>query len=122
MFQYIFITFYSTVPSGSVVNFTVTATSANSLMLSWSPLSAIDVNGELVMYQVQYKIIDQLGFGTDIPEDVGMVRSVDVDAQMQNFTIYMLDNYTTYEVNVSAVTIGVGPPATETERTEENGE
>ena len=99
----------------------MTAASANSLLLLWSPLPAIDVNGELVMYVVEYRIIGQLGFGTDIPEDVGMVNTVYVEADIRTLTIAMLDNYTVYEVNVSAVTIGAGPPATATERTKENG-
>ena len=73
------------------------------------------------MYQVQYKIIDQLGFGTDIPADVGKINTVSVGAEITALTIDMLDNYTVYEVNVSAVTVGVGPAASKTERTKENG-
>ena len=74
------------------------------------------------MYLVQYRIIEQLGFGTNIPENVGLVNTVYVEAERRSHTIAMLDNYTVYEVNVSAVTIGVGPPAIESERTKENGE
>ena len=75
------------------------------------------------MYLVQYRIIEQLEFETNIPEDVGMINNVFVDPDATTFTIDMLDNYTVYEVNISAVTIiGEGPVATETERTDENGE
>ena len=58
----------------------------------------------------------------NIPEDVGMINTELVDASITNLIIDMLDNYTVYEVNVSAITIEVGPAATETERTGENGE
>ena len=100
----------------------VIAASANSLNLSWLPLPPVDVNGELDGYQVQYRIIEQLGFETGIPEDVGIISTTVVDANTTTLTIDMLDNYTVYEVNVSAVTVGVGPAATEMERTDENGE
>lgn len=76
------------------------------------------------MYLVEYRIIEQLEFGTDIPEDVGRIIAlhVPVDANETTLTIEMLDNYTVYEVNVSAVGVGVGPAATETERTNQTGE
>ena len=113
--------FYFTVPTATVKNFTMKAISANSILLMWSSLPAIDVNGELVMYIIEYRIIEQLGFGTSIPENVGLVNTVYVTAERRSHTIAMLDNYTMYEANISAVTIGAGPPATETERTKENG-
>ena len=75
------------------------------------------------MYLVQYRIIEQLEFGANISEDVGMIDNTSVDPDATTFTIDNLDNYTVYEVNISAVTIvGEGPVATETERTDENGE
>ena len=101
----------------------VIAASVNSLFLSWSPPPPVDANGELKMYLMQYRIIEQLEFGTNIPGDVGMIDDVSINPNATTLTIDNLDNYTVYEVNISAVTIiGEGPVATDTERTIENGE
>ena len=117
-----FSNFHCPVPATSPQNLMVIAASANSLNLSWFPLPPVDVNGELDWYRVDYRIIEQLEFGTDIPENVSITNTESVEANTTFLTIDGLDNYTVYEVNVSAVTVGVGPAATETQRTDENGE
>ena len=77
-----------------------------------------------ILWRTKYvpRITEQLEFGTNIPDNVSLIYSVFVDPNATALTIDMLDNYTVYEVNISALTIiGAGPVATETERTDENG-
>lgn len=96
------------VPNAAPVNLTVQNISANSLSVSWERPSEIDVNGVLRRYEVDYFI-----------EGDSNTQTVNVIGI--NTTLEGLNNYTIYNVSVYAFTIGRGPPASEVERTSENG-
>lgn len=96
------------VPNAAPVNLTVQNISANSLSVSWERPSEIDVNGVLRRYEVDYFI-----------EEESNTQTVNVTGT--DTTLEGLNNYTIYNVSVYAVTIGRGPPASEVERTSENG-
>ena len=99
-----------TVPSGAPRDLTVQNSSANSLSVSWERPEERDVNGVLTEYIVEYFIVNT--------SDNQTVR---VNGSTLMAELVDLNNYTVYSVSVSAVTVGVGPNTTATERTSENG-
>ena len=99
-----------TVPSGAPRGLTVQNSSANSLSVSWERPEERDVNGVLTEYIVEYFIVNT--------SDNQTVR---VNGSTLVAELVDLNNYTVYSVSVSAVTVGVGPNTTATERTSENG-
>ena len=85
--------------------------SANSLSVSWERPNEIDINGVLVVYEIDYFIAS-----TSAIQRM-QVNGANLTAELEN-----LNNYTVYDVYVYPVTIGRGPPVSDSERTSENGE
>ena len=78
--------------------------------MSWERPSEIDVNGVLNAYNIDYFI-----------EGESNLQTATVAGDVLNTTLEGLNNYTIYSVSVYAVTIDRGPPASQVERTSENG-
>ena len=85
--------------------------SANALAASWERPSEIDINGILTAYAIYYQI----------EGNSSSLQSVMVSGETLSTTLNDLNNYTTYIVSVFAVTIGMGPSVSQSERTSENG-
>ena len=106
-------------PADSPQNFTVIGTTPNSISLSWSPPPIQDINGIIDTYIIRYKIIEQLGVAID--PQTSVVNVMNVDGSITTETLMNLENYTKYEISITAVTIGEGPTSTLIQRTDENG-
>ena len=50
-----------------------------------------------------------------------VVNVTNVGGSINNETLMNLENYTKYEISITAVTIGEGPNSTLIQRTDENG-
>ena len=101
------------VPHAAPVNLVVENSSANSLDVFWERPKEIDINGVLIRYDIDYFIEGEGNTET---------LTVNVTGNTVTATLVNLNNYTVYSVSVYAVTIGRGPPASQIERTSENGE
>jgi len=91
--------FTPSAPSSSPANLTVTAITAQSVMLSWDPVPLEHQNGLVRQYVIRLN-------------DAGMIihqTSNTTDATIQN-----LHPFTVYLVSVSAETVRVGPYTNET--------
>ena len=71
------------------------------------------------MYIIRYKIIEQLGVAID--PQTSVVNVTYVSGSITTETLINLENYTKYEISITAVTIGEGPNSTLEQRTDENG-
>ncbi|XP_019855187.1 PREDICTED: receptor-type tyrosine-protein phosphatase F-like isoform X2 [Amphimedon queenslandica] len=101
-------------PASPPQDFTVDNITSNTFTLSWSPPIERDINGVIDLYTIRYFITEQLGVD---PVDPSInVRNVSATS----VTLTDLGNYTEYNISVSAVTVGVGPSSSLTERTAEN--
>ena len=115
-----FLPFLPTVPQSPPVNFTVTNITANSITLEWNPPPEIDINGIIDMYVIRYQIIEQLGVESSmLPMEINEVNIT--GNTTLNTVLTGLDNYTVYNISIAAVTVGEGPVATLSQRTDENG-
>ena len=101
------------VPHTAPANLEVQNSSANSLYVVWERPREIDINGVLIRYDIDYFIEG---------ESNSEILTVNVTGDTLMATLVDLNNYTIYSVSVYAVTIGRGPPASQVERTSENGE
>ena len=100
-----------TVPASPPRNLSVVSTGPNSLSLSWEEPPAININGMLTVYSIEYNIAGETNqFSFDVSS---MSRSAELNG---------LNNFTNYSVSVAANTVvGMGPFAMEIQRTDENG-
>ena len=88
-------------------------TGPTSLNVSWEPPVEMNINGILTNYTIEYYITEEENSTHDI-----------IVASSGTFTILQenLNNFTVYNVSVSANTvIGRGPITEMTQRTDENG-
>ncbi len=88
-------------------------TGPTSLNVSWEPPVEMNINGILTIYTIEYYIAEEENSTHDI-----------IVASSATFTILLenLNNFTVYNVSVSANTvIGRGPITEMTQRTDENG-
>ena len=110
----IFLLFLSTVPASPPVDVSVTNQSATTILVTWSEVPAIDRNGIIISYDVEYT--------QDMFPSVPTVQSLTVNDTMATLT--GLEEYVVYSVRVRASTIvGSGPYSENvTERTQEAGE
>ena len=100
------------VPSAPPDNFTVTASVPSKLTLTWNHPPEIDINGELRGYSLRY-----------IYQGIVMIENIPIPAgDMPTFVLDNLENFTLYELDISATTInGTGPTTNVTQMTTENG-
>ncbi len=92
------------------------ATGPTSLSVSWEPPVEININGILTNYTIEYYITEEEN-SPHSPHDVMVVSSAIFTILLEN-----LNNFTTYNVSVSANTVvGRGPITERTQRTDENG-
>ena len=104
--------FVFTGPSSPPLNLTVATTGPNTLTASWLPPSAIDVNGDLILYTIQYGLANS----------TSILGRQELEGTTQTLTLFGLNNFTMYTVFVAAQTIvGEGPPAVMNGTTAENG-
>ena len=71
------------------------------------------------MYIISYKKIEQLGVAID--PQTSAVNVTHVSGSINAETLMNLENYTKYEISITAVTMGEGPTITLIQRTNENG-
>ena len=105
-------------PAEPPQNVVATALSSTEIEVSWEEVPAIDQNGIIIMYQVQYEPLET--FGDQIFTD-----SVNItNTTMLTTTLTDLEEYVEYNITVRAYTsVGPGPYSDPpiTERTEEDG-
>ena len=85
--------------------------------MSWEEVPAIDQNGIIIMYQVQYEPLQTFG--------VLLIQTVNITAPATMMNLTDLEEYVEYNITVRAYTsVGPGPYSDPpiTERTEEDGE
>lgn len=98
-------------PSSAPQNLTITATVPNELTVTWDRPPEIDINGVLTFYSLRYHIVGS--------EDYEFYT---VNGNLESIALTGLDNYTSYEVFIAALSInGTGPPTHQTATTSENG-
>ena len=73
------------------------------------------------MYVIRYQITERLGvktsmFSLEIFNEVNIIGNTTLNTVLSD-----LDNYTVYMISIAAVTVGKGPVATLSQRTDENG-
>ena len=99
-------------PSAAPRDLVVQNISANELSVEWERPPEIDINGVLILYYIEYFIAGE--------PDTLMNETVLTDALRA--VLNNLNNYTVYNVSVSAGTAsGRGPAISMLERTSENG-
>ena len=77
--------------------------SSTSIMVTWDLVSAIDQNGIITMYEVQYEPLET--FGGQI-----QTQTVNVAAPMMSVTLTSLQEFVNYNISVRAFTsVGEGP-------------
>ena len=101
------------VPSAPPENFTVTATVPTKLTLTWNHPPEIEINGELRGYSLRYTYEGMLS-----PQNVPIPAG-----DMPTFVLDNLENFTLYELAISATTINgtSRSSASVTQMTTENG-
>ena len=108
---------FATVPDNSPQNVTTTAISSTEILVSWEEVPAINQNGEITMYEIQYEPLEMFG---------GLISTETVNASNGSvFTMALtgLEEYVEYNISVRAYTsAGPGPYSDPvTERTFEDG-
>ena len=105
-------------PDNSPQNVTVTATSSTEILVSWEEVPAINQNGEITMYEIQYEPLEMFG---------GLITNDTV--YTSNGSVFMmaltgLEEYVEYNISVRAYTsAGPGPYSVGVvERTDTDGE
>ena len=109
-----FIIYVSIVPSDSPQNIVATALSSTEIEVSWEEVPAIDQNGIITMYEVQYEPLETCN---------GSIYSLNKNTTMLT-TLTDLEEYVEYNITVRAYTsVGPGPYSDPpfTERTDEDG-
>ncbi len=99
------------VPSGPPLNLTAVFVDSTSLSVVWQPPPETERNGVLLEYQLTYAPNSSLS-------DITTLIVVGLNASLTQLAIF-----TVYQVTVRARTsVGTGPPAMETARTDSTGE
>ena len=105
----------SIVPSNSPQNITATVVSSTEIEVSWEEVPAIDQNGMITVYEVQYVPLETCN---------GSISLLNTTTTMLNTTLTDLEEYVEYDITVRAYTsVGPGPYSDPpiTERTDEDG-
>ena len=113
-------TFHFTAPTAAPVNLTVVNITSSSLHASWSPPPTNETHGHIRHYLIKYWEVQcsKYRYGTVN----GTVKERTVGSNNHSAIIDGLKYWKCYQVNVTAVTVGEGPYATNNEtRTSENG-
>ena len=106
------------VPSSSVRNLTTSTSQQNatSILVTWNVPVLNDLNGVLLNYSINYS-------GIEIDTVPRVIYLSNPNLTNQSITLTILEEYTTYSINVSAYTkVGRGPDAVVTQRTNQDGE
>ena len=106
---------YNIVPSDSPQNGTATSLSSTEIEVSWEEVPAIDQNGKITMYQVQYEPLETFG---------DQIFTETVNITNTSMLLTALEEYVEYNITVRAYTsVGPGPYSDPpiTERTEKDG-
>ena len=110
-----FIIYVSIVASDSPQNVTATTLSSTEIEVSWEEVPAIDQNGIITIYEVQYEPLETFG---------DQISTNTINTTMLNTTLTDLEEYVEYNITVRAYTsVGPGPYSDPpiTERTEDDG-
>ena len=93
-----------TVPSEAPQNVTLMVESSTAIKVSWEEVPAIDENGIIIMYQVQYDPLETFG-------DLIFTKNVNItDTSMLSTVLTGLEEYVEYNISVRAYTsAGPGP-------------
>ena len=97
-------------------NVVATALSSTEIEVSWEEVPAIDQNGIIIMYEVQYEPLQTFG--------VLLIQTVNITAPATMMNLTDLEEYVEYNITVRAYTsVGPGPYSDPpiTERTDEDG-
>ena len=98
--------YMSTEPASPPVNIMVTATSSQRILVEWDEVVAIDQNGVITIYEVQYEPLET--FGNSIS-----TMTVNTTAPQQSVNLTNLQEYVEYNISVRAYTsVGEGPYST----------
>ena len=112
---YLKLFFPFTVPDASPQNVTVMILSSTEIQVSWEEVPAIDQNGIIIMYEVQYEPLETFG---------DQLSTNTTNTTMLTTTLTDLEEYVEYNITVRAYTsVGPGPYSDPpiTERTAEDG-
>ena len=103
----------STEPAASPENVRATATSFTTIMVTWEEVPAIDRNGIIVNYEVQFEPL----------QFTGELETEAINTTSLSASISSLEEYVEYDISVRAYTsVGPGPYSDPvTERTLEDG-
>ena len=104
-------------PSGAPQNITATTLSPTEIRVEWKPVDAIDRNGIITHYEVQFN-------QTTLLVGEPLTDAVNTTLNDTNFTLTNLEEYVQYTVTVRAFTMaGVGPYSSfpDSARTDEAG-
>ena len=103
----------STEPAASPENVRATATSSTTIMVTWEEVPAIDRNGIIVNYEVQFEPL----------QFTGELETEAINTTSLSASISSLEEYVEYDISVRAYTsVGPGPYSDPvTERTSEDG-
>ncbi|CAI8037863.1 Receptor-type tyrosine-protein phosphatase F [Geodia barretti] len=90
-------------PTAAPQNVTTMAESSTEILVTWEEVPAIDENGDITMYEVEYMPLET--FNGQIA-----TNSVTVDPTLLNTTLTGLEEYVDYNISVRAFTsVGPGP-------------
>ena len=107
---------FSTAPSSSPTNLQTSVLSANIISVTWDPPVSIDQNGIITHYTLTYKGIER----DTTSRDIVLYSN---QSYFTNYILTALDEYTYYDVDVTASTsAGTGPSISATDRTEQESE
>ena len=104
--------FHFSAPASPPTDVSAISNSSTSIQVTWSEVPAIDQNGVITHYEVEY---NQTTFDVDTTQTV--------NATTTSALLTRLHEYVTYTIRVRAYTeVGAGPySAAVTERTQEDG-
>ena len=107
-----------TAPPGNLKVFNLSSTSLNA---TWSAPPINETHGHIRYYLIKYWEVECTTFSYDSHKLTVLTKTV--ASSLQSVIVDGLDYWKCYQLNVSAVTVGEGPYATDIEtRTTENGE
>ena len=90
-----------TVPASPPQNVTAMVESSTAIRVSWEEVPAIDRNGEITEYEVQYEPLETFG---------GQISTSTVNTSMLSINLTGLQEFTDYNISVRAYTsAGPGP-------------
>ena len=96
----------SSAPASPPDNVTVMVLSSTEILVSWDMVPAIDQNGIITMYEVQYKPLET--FGGQIQTETVNVAAPEMSVNLTN-----LQEFVNYDISVRAFTsVGEGPYST----------